>query len=111
MRATISQDTRAGTLSERFDTQGAGANIGLGQDPLQPTETYIAGLTTGGNPNIKPEIADTTTVGVVYQPDWAESFSLSIDLYDIKIEDTISEFGTPEIRDAATSKGRKRSAP
>ena len=37
LRATVSRDTRAGTLSERFDTQGAGANIALGQDPLLPT--------------------------------------------------------------------------
>ena len=105
LRATISQDTRAGTLSERFDTQGAGANIALGQDPLLPAETYIAGLTTGGNPNIKPEIANTTTVGVVYQPDWAESFSLSVDLYDIKIEDAISQLGTQEILDRCYLQG------
>jgi outer membrane receptor protein involved in Fe transport len=95
----VSQDTRAGTLSERFDTQGAGANIALGQDPILPAETYIAGLTTGGNPNIQPEIADTTTIGVVYQPNWAENFNFSIDFYDIEIEDAIAQLGTQEILD------------
>jgi outer membrane receptor protein involved in Fe transport len=104
-RATVSRDTRAGTLSERFDTQGAGANIGLGVDPLLPSETYIAGLTTGGNPEIKPELADTTTFGIVYQPDWAEDFSLSIDLYDIEIQDAIAQLGTQEILDRCYLQG------
>jgi len=104
-RATVSQDTRAGTLSERFDTQGAGTNIALGQDPLLPAETYIAGLTTGGNPFIKPEIAHTTTAGVVYQPDWVESLNLSFDLYDIKIEDAITQLGAQEILDRCYIQG------
>ena len=36
-RGTWSRDTRAGTLSERFDTQGAGTAITPGDDPLNPT--------------------------------------------------------------------------
>jgi outer membrane receptor protein involved in Fe transport len=105
VRATVSRDTRAGTLSERFDTQGAGANIALGQDPLLPAETYIAGLTTGGNPEIKPELADTTTVGVVYQPNWAEDFNFSIDFYNIEIQDAIAQLGTQEILDRCYLQG------
>jgi outer membrane receptor protein involved in Fe transport len=104
-RGTVSRDTRAGTLSERFDTQGAGANIAQGQDPLLPNETYVAGLTTGGNPNIRPELADTTTVGFVYQPQWAENFNLSIDMYEIKIQDAISQLGTQEILDRCYLQG------
>jgi outer membrane receptor protein involved in Fe transport len=104
-RATVSRDTRAGTLSERFDTQGAGANIIQGQDPILPNEAYIAGLTTGGNPNIRPELADTTTVGFVYQPQWAENFNLSLDLYDIKIQDAIAQLGTQEILDRCYLQG------
>jgi outer membrane receptor protein involved in Fe transport len=104
-RGTVSRDTRAGTLSERFDTQGAGANITQGQDPLLPNETYIAGLTTGGNPNIRPELADTTTVGFVYQPQWADNFNLSIDFYDIRIKDAIDQLGTQEILDRCYLQG------
>jgi iron complex outermembrane receptor protein len=99
LRGTVSRDTRAGTLSERYDTQGAGANIALGQDPVLPNETYIAGLTTGGNPEIRPELADTTTFGVVYQPNWAEDFNLSVDVYSIEIQDAIAQLGTQEILD------------
>ncbi|HUQ53452.1 MAG TPA: TonB-dependent receptor [Gammaproteobacteria bacterium] len=104
-RATVSRDTRAGTLSERFDTQGAGANIALGQDPLLPTQTYIAGLTTGGNPEIRPELADTTTMGVVWQPEWADNFSFSADLYNIEIQDAIAQLGTQEILDRCYLQG------
>ncbi len=104
-RATLSRDTRAGTLSERYDTQGAGANIALGQDPILPAETYIAGLTTGGNPEIRPELSDTTTVGVVYQPNWAEDFNLSVDFYNIEIQDAIAQLGTQEILDRCYLQG------
>ncbi len=105
LRGTLSRDTRAGTLSERFDTQGAGANITLGQDPILPAETYIAGLTTGGNPEIKPELSDTTTFGVVWQPNWAEDFNFSIDWYDIEIQDAIAQLGTQEILDRCYLQG------
>jgi iron complex outermembrane receptor protein len=97
-RGTYSRDTRAGTLSERFDSQTGGTTIAAGNDPLLPNEdTYIAELTQGGNPNIKPELADTITVGMVWQPTWAESMSMSIDVYDITINDAIDQLGALEI--------------
>jgi outer membrane receptor protein involved in Fe transport len=97
-RGTLSRDTRAGTLSERYDTQTGGTNIASGDDFLLPGEpAYVAELTTGGNANIRPELADTTTIGLVYQPGWADNLSLSIDLYDIQIADAIDQLGTQEI--------------
>ncbi len=105
LRATVSRDTRAGTLSERFDSQGAGFNIIVGGDPLVPTQAYIAGLTTGGNPEIRPELADTTTIGVVWQPDWAENFNLSVDMYNIEIQDAIAQLGAQEILDRCYLQG------
>ena len=70
-----------------------------------PTQAYIAGLTTGGNPEIRPELADTTTIGVVWQPDWAEDFNLSVDLYDIEIQDAIAQLGAQEILDRCYLQG------
>lgn len=105
-RGTWSQDTRAGTLSERFDTQTAGANIAAGEDPLVPTApAYIAELTTGGNPKIQPEIAHTTTLGMIWQARWAESLSVSLDVYDIEIEDAIDQLGPQEIVDRCYIQG------
>ena len=47
----------------------------------------------GGNPNLKPETADTYTFGVVYTPTYLPSFSATVDYYDIKIKDVISTMG------------------
>jgi outer membrane receptor protein involved in Fe transport len=102
-RATWSRDTRAGSLSERFDTQTGGTNI---TDPLLPNEPpYIAATTIGGNPNIRPEISETITMGFVYQPSWADGLSMSIDAYDIEIQDAISQLGGVQIVDRCYLRG------
>lgn len=48
---------------------------------------------TGGNPNLSPEVADTFTYGVVFQPSALPGFNLSIDYFDISIEDAIQTVG------------------
>ena len=45
----------------------------------------------GGNVNLKPEIADTYTLGFVVTP--TNDLRVAIDYYDIKIVDTITEIG------------------
>src|SRR5690606_4222666 len=98
-----SRDTRAGTLSERFDTQTGGTNI---TDPLLPNEPpYIAATTIGGNPEIRPEISETGTAGIVYQPRWAENFNFSFDVFDIQIDDAIDQLGGVEIVDRCYLRG------
>jgi outer membrane receptor protein involved in Fe transport len=47
----------------------------------------------GGNPNLKPEAADTYTVGVVYQPSFLPGFNASVDYFNIMIEDAIGSVG------------------
>jgi len=46
----------------------------------------------GGNPTLRPENADTRTVGVVFTPRALGDFSLSIDYFDIQVSGAI---GTP----------------
>jgi outer membrane receptor protein involved in Fe transport len=48
---------------------------------------------TGGNPNLSPEVADTFTYGLVFQPSALPGFNLSIDYFDISIEDAIQTVG------------------
>lgn len=50
-------------------------------------EQSVRGL-TGGNPNLKPEEGKTVTFGLVWEP--SKTFSLSVDRFDIKIDDLIS---------------------
>ena len=47
----------------------------------------------GGNPNLKPETADTYTVGLVFQPRVVPNLTVSVDYFDIKITDVIAAVG------------------
>lgn len=47
----------------------------------------------GGNPNLTPEIADTYTVGFVFQPTFLRNFALTVDYFNIEIENTVSTVG------------------
>lgn len=49
-----------------------------------------ANLTSGGNINIKPEKANTWTIGTVIQPSFLPGFSFTADYYNIKVTDAIS---------------------
>ncbi|MBT8094566.1 MAG: TonB-dependent receptor [Gammaproteobacteria bacterium] len=48
---------------------------------------------TGGNPDLLEETADTYTIGFVFQPEFVEGLSLSLDYFDIVIDGYVSEFG------------------
>jgi iron complex outermembrane recepter protein len=47
----------------------------------------------GGNPNLTPEVSDTTTFGFVLTPTFLKGFSLSVDWYDILIDERIGVIG------------------
>jgi len=44
----------------------------------------------GGNPDLSPEVADTFTAGVVWTPQTITGLSVTVDYYDIQIEDAIT---------------------
>ena len=46
---------------------------------------------TGGNPELRPEEADTTTFGFVWTPSFVEGLSVSVDYFNILVEDAITE--------------------
>jgi outer membrane receptor protein involved in Fe transport len=46
-----------------------------------------------GNPDVKPEIADTTTYGVVLTPDLIPGLSLTVDRFDISVDKQIGLIG------------------
>ena len=52
---------------------------------------------SAGNPNLKPEKADTFTAGATFQPSFLKRLSASIDYYDIKIRDAIATLGAPTL--------------
>jgi outer membrane receptor protein involved in Fe transport len=95
VRTTISRDIRAATLAERFDRTGGTTNV---LDPMfgviVPTGTY-----SGGNPNLKPEEADTRTVGTVFQPRSVPGFQMSLDWYEINLTGAVGQLGSQVIVD------------
>ncbi len=53
---------------------------------------------TGGNPNLKPESANTYTVGVVLTPvDLVKSLTISVDYFDIYVSNVITTYGFQNI--------------
>lgn len=61
-------------------------------DVFQQENTQIRTL-TGGNPNLDVETSDTWSLGFVYRPNFVENLQLTLDYYDIKIENAIAIFG------------------
>jgi outer membrane receptor protein involved in Fe transport len=51
----------------------------------------------GGNANLTPEIADTFTYGFVFQPTFIPNLVASLDVFSIKIKNTITELSSNTI--------------
>ncbi|MBC3765491.1 TonB-dependent receptor domain-containing protein [Neptunicella marina] len=47
----------------------------------------------GGNPELTPEESDTTTLGVIVQPQQVRGLAVAIDYFDIELEDAIAPLG------------------
>ncbi len=56
-----------------------------------PFDASTAEYTYGGNPNIKPEQAESTTLGLVYTPSYIDGFDVTVDYYNIEITDAVSQ--------------------
>ena len=84
-RVTRSRDIRAANVGELFtapvSTQGTVIYEGDAR--------YYIGARSG-NPELEPEEADTLTAGIVYRPEWIPGLNLSVDYYDIDLQDAIS---------------------
>jgi len=83
-RATQSRDIRAPTLVELY--QGVQPSAELVTDPVSG-KTGDLTENVSGNSGLKPEEADTTTVGVVVTP--LHDLTVTLDWYKIRINDAI----------------------
>jgi outer membrane receptor protein involved in Fe transport len=88
LRLTRSQDIRAPSLFDLYQPETLSLS-GF-------TDTHTGGQSGNtqvdrkGNPNLVPEVAQTLTVGGVYEPRWLPGLSLSIDYFKIQLNDAIS---------------------
>ena len=95
-RGSVSRDIRAANVSELYTAESRGsANI------INPANSgNLTGTTiSSGNPDLVPEESMTYTAGVVFTPDFAPGLKVSLDYYDIEIEDVISTVNAQAIVD------------
>ena len=98
LRAVTSRDVRAPNLSELFAAPVT-TTLPNFLDPVRNINV-VAIQSTVGNPNLKPEVARNTEIGVVLaNPHWLPGFSVSVDYYTIKMKDVISSLGAAQIVD------------
>lgn len=122
VRGTWSEAFRAPSIVELF--QGASDNFGNvddlcnGGEAANPNLPGCAGIpaayqqpntqirsTSGGNVNLLPEEAESFTYGIVYSPGWLEGFSLTLDVFDIQVDNAVSTVGTQNIVSACATDG------
>lgn len=117
-RAVYNQAVRAPNIQELFRTPAVGLSgsndpcagitisatdfgclaqglvVGQGVTP-NPAGQYNGLL--GGNADLEPETAKTWTAGVVLQPSFVPGLSLTIDYFNIEVEDIIRTFGVDAV--------------
>ena len=100
LRATRSQDVRAPTLQERFESQRGGVNV---RDPLNGNALISTASFTGGNPNVGLEEAATTVYGFVLEP--TQKFSITLDHYDVDLDGAIGQLPSQTIVNNCAASG------
>ncbi|NMM41786.1 TonB-dependent receptor plug domain-containing protein [Pseudoalteromonas arctica] len=95
LRAVRSTAFRAPTVNELY--QGKSPSF---ENVNFPGAQDQAEVTVGGNDQLTPELADTVTAGFVYAPSWFDGFSMTVDYYDIQIENSISNVNNQYIVDS-----------
>ena len=132
LRGTYNRAVRAPNIQELFRTPAVGLNGS--SDPcagftLTATDygCLAQGLTVGrtitanpagqynallgGNADLLPETATTWTVGAVLQPSFIPRLSLTVDYFNIKIDDAIRSFGPDTILADCVAKATATFAP
>jgi outer membrane receptor protein involved in Fe transport len=96
-RVTRSSDIRAPNINDLFS--GGRVRASAVNDPFRDGESTQYLERSAGNPDLRPEEADTLTVGGSYAPDWLPGFSMSVDYFDIDINDAIGDISSQNILD------------
>ena len=87
LRTSYSRDIRAPNLNDLFQT--GTTNAGSFTDLLTGTSPTVP-VTVSGNATLKPEVGKTIAAGFVLKPDAVPGLSLSLDYYNIKVIDAIT---------------------
>jgi len=82
--------TRANCVAAMGPLANTYRQLGQGFQPVgtQPAQTPIA-FTSGSNPTLQPETSVSKTLGVVWSPEFVEGLNVSLDWWNIRLENTI----------------------
>jgi iron complex outermembrane receptor protein len=107
LRGTRSRDIRAPNLGELYTPVTPAIPLPTVRDPRPAfnNASYLTQGTAGGNVDLKPEISNTSTVGIVFQPSALKRLSMSADFYRIRISDAIGTSGPQAIVDSCLGAG------
>lgn len=83
-------DPCAGTSPTASQAQCANTGLSASLYGGVPPDSGQLNTLTGGNPDLTPEESDTKTIGFVYQPNFIENLSISVDYFDISLENAVS---------------------
>ena len=119
IRATMSTAYRSPQVTDLFGGGTASFDffthpcVGVNADPVVQANCAAAGIPntanqlsaqfavlSGSNPNLDPETADTSTIGLIFTPTFIDGLSISIDYWDIEVEDLISRLTSDSVNDA-----------
>lgn len=121
LRANYSKSVRVPTLGDLFSPQSQ--NFAFVQDPCdvqfitggpnraancaalgvpvgfrnEVTRSQTIGFTSGGNPLLEEETGKSLTIGTVITPRFLPGFSLTVDYFDIKVNNLIATLGAQAI--------------
>jgi outer membrane receptor protein involved in Fe transport len=75
-------------LADDPDRAGNCATLGLPAN-FEANDNVSVDTLSSGNRDLTPEESESITYGFIYEPSWLEGLSLTVDFYDIEIEDAI----------------------
>jgi outer membrane receptor protein involved in Fe transport len=104
VRGSFSESFQAPALGLLYASQTVAFSSGLLQDPLRPQDPPVQmRIVQGGNPNLLPETGKTKYVGGVLEFPKVRNLSLSVDFFDMRINQYIV---TPSSTYLLTAAGR-----
>lgn len=95
VRLTRSRDIRAPNFDELFTNSLY--RFATVTDPARNNQQLSVTTISQGNVNLKPEIANTFTAGIILTPRVIKGLRVSLDYYDIRIRDAITTLASQDL--------------
>ena len=76
------------TAGTQANCLAAGVPVGGAEQPTTQIRAFV-----GGNPFLLPEEGENATIGIVYTPSQIENLSMSIDFWEIELENIFNSIG------------------